>query len=76
MTRKIILDCDPGHDDAVAIPDQVALADELVTSGRTAAIGLSNYSPARLREFFRDRIVLRGRAAVGAAAALQPRPPG
>ncbi|WP_151524057.1 aldo/keto reductase [Serinicoccus kebangsaanensis] len=38
-------------DESVAIADQVATFDEVVTSGRARALGLSNYTPARLREF-------------------------
>ena len=38
-------------DESVAIADQVATFDELVRSGQVQAIGLSNYAPARLREW-------------------------
>lgn len=41
------------YDDAeVSISDQVHLAHSLVESGRAHHIGLSNYTPERMREFF------------------------
>lgn len=39
-------------DESVAIADQVRTAAELVDSGKVRYIGLSNYSPERMREFF------------------------
>lgn len=39
-------------DETVSIEDQIAIAEELISSGRIKHLALSNYSPARLREFF------------------------
>lgn len=39
-------------DESVEISDQVDTFDELVRSGKIRGVGLSNYSPARMREFF------------------------
>jgi aryl-alcohol dehydrogenase-like predicted oxidoreductase len=39
-------------DDAVSIGEQVRTAHDLVVSGRVRHIGLSNYTPARMREWF------------------------
>lgn len=39
-------------DESVAISDQVQTFHELVQSGKVLTIGLSNYSPQRMREFF------------------------
>lgn len=56
-------------DEQVAIEDQVATFDEVARSGRVRAIGLSNYSPDRLRAFMETA------AAQGAVlpTAIQPR---
>lgn len=40
-------------DESVSVEDQVATAAALVESGRVKHIGLSNYTPDRMREFFR-----------------------
>ena len=39
-------------DEAVSIEEQVRIADGLVRSGRVRHVGLSNYSPERMREWF------------------------
>lgn len=39
-------------DEAVSIEEQVRIADGLVRSGRVRHLGLSNYSPERMREWF------------------------
>jgi aryl-alcohol dehydrogenase-like predicted oxidoreductase len=39
-------------DDAISIGEQARIAHELVESGRVRHIGLSNYTPARMREWF------------------------
>ena len=39
-------------DEAVSIEEQVQIADGLVRSGRVRHLGLSNYSPERMREWF------------------------
>lgn len=39
-------------DEAVSIEEQVRIADGLVCSGRVRHLGLSNYSPERMREWF------------------------
>ena len=39
-------------DEAVSIEEQVRIADGLVRSGRGRRLGLSNYSPERMREWF------------------------
>ncbi|AWB81377.1 alcohol dehydrogenase [Corynebacterium yudongzhengii] len=39
-------------DENVSIAEQAKTYDELVRSGKVRAIGLSNYSPERMREFF------------------------
>jgi aryl-alcohol dehydrogenase-like predicted oxidoreductase len=54
-------------DESVSIADQVATAAELVESGRVGRIALSNYTPDRMREFF--RLAADGPAA---PAAIQP----
>lgn len=54
-------------DESVGIEDQVATAAALIESGRVKRIGLSNYSPERMREFL---TVAAGSAA--APAAIQP----
>lgn len=39
-------------DESVPVAEQAATFDELVRSGKVRAVGLSNYSPERLREWF------------------------
>lgn len=39
-------------DETVSIENQIAIAEELIAAGRIRHLALSNYSPARLREFF------------------------
>lgn len=39
-------------DESVSIDDQIAIAAELIESGKIKHLALSNYSPERLREFF------------------------
>lgn len=39
-------------DESVPVAEQAATFDELVRSGKVRAVGLSNYSPQRLREWF------------------------
>lgn len=43
-----------GHydEEAVTIEDQVAVFDSLVRTGKVRAVGLSNYAPDRMREWF------------------------
>ncbi len=59
------------HDDDedVAIADQVATFAEVVESGKARAIGLSNYSPERMREWFETAY----RGGMPTPAAIQPR---
>ncbi|GAA4873111.1 aldo/keto reductase [Serinicoccus chungangensis] len=69
QTDRIDLYYAHADDESVAIEDQVATFDEAVRSGKVGAVGLSNYSPARLREF------MEAAAAQDAAlpTAIQPR---
>jgi Predicted oxidoreductases (related to aryl-alcohol dehydrogenases) len=39
-------------DEAVTIDEQIAIAEDLIAGGKIRHLALSNYSPARLREFF------------------------
>lgn len=52
QTDKIDLYYFHYDDESVSIEDQVALAAELVDSGKVRFIGLSNYTPDRIREFY------------------------
>ncbi len=60
-----------GHydDEDVSIADQVATFDSLVTAGKARAIGLSNYSPARMCEWFETA----QREGMTIPSAIQPR---
>ncbi|WP_144793675.1 aldo/keto reductase [Kocuria palustris] len=55
-------------DESVAISDQVRTFHELVQSGKVLTVGLSNYSPARMREFFE----IARREGLTAPVAIQP----
>ncbi|WP_130013430.1 aldo/keto reductase [Serinicoccus sediminis] len=68
-TDRIDLYYAHADDESVAIEDQVATFDEAFRSGKIGAVGLSNYSPGRLREFMETA------AAQGAVlpTAVQPR---
>ena len=56
-------------DEAVAIAEQVETFDSLVRDGSVGAVGLSNYTPARMREFFETAV----REGAAVPAAIQPR---
>lgn len=56
-------------DEDVAIADQVATFHSLVEAGRARAVGLSNFSPARMREWFETA----RREGMTVPAAIQPR---
>ncbi|WP_298746159.1 aldo/keto reductase [uncultured Serinicoccus sp.] len=69
QTDRVDLYYAHADDETVAIQDQVATFDEAVRGGKVGAVGLSNYSPDRLREFMETA------AAQGAVlpTAIQPR---
>lgn len=56
-------------DEAVAIADQVRTFHSLVEDGRARAVGLSNFSPERMREWFETA----RREGLTVPAAIQPR---
>ncbi len=56
-------------DEGVPVGDQVATFDSLVRAGKVRAVGLSNYSPARMREWFQTA----RREGTTVPAAIQPR---
>lgn len=56
-------------DEDVPVADQVATFDELVRSGRARSVGLSNYSPERMREWFETA----RREGMTVPVAIQPR---
>ena len=56
-------------DEAVPVADQVATFHSLVTAGTVRAVGLSNYSPERLRDWFETAT----REGLTVPAAVQPR---
>lgn len=56
-------------DEDVAVADQVTTAHSLVEAGKVGAIGLSNFSPARMREWFETA----RREGLTVPQAIQPR---
>lgn len=56
-------------DEEVPVADQVRTFDELVRSGRARSVGLSNYSPGRMREWFETA----HREGLTVPVAVQPR---